>query len=301
MEFRQIEAFREVIRHGSATLAARALGITQPAVSRLVRDLERATGLLLFERGRRHGLRPTADGLLLFEEVERSYAGLARLREAARDIRERRTGRLRVIAMPAYAEGSVARLLGGFLRAHPGITAELEVGGKLEAVRQVAAGQADLGVATAPLDEATGPATMVRTETLDARVVVCVAPYDHPLASAAGVEPSDIAGQAFVALSRTNPLRAQIDAALAAYGAPPPIPVAEARTQRAVYQLVAAGAGIGLIDVEVAREAALPDVAVLPFRPAIAWDLLAVRPVRREPSEACAALLDWLRAGYRRS
>src|SRR5205807_6797550 len=47
---RQVEAFRAVMTTGSVTLAATTMHVTQPAVSRLIRDLERALKLVLFER-----------------------------------------------------------------------------------------------------------------------------------------------------------------------------------------------------------------------------------------------------------
>jgi DNA-binding transcriptional LysR family regulator len=103
---RQVEAFRIAMRVGSATAAADALHITQPAVSRLIADLERHVGFMLFER-RKRGLQPTKDALLLFEEVDRSFRGLDRIAETADAIRSRRIGHLRVIALHSYSDGIV--------------------------------------------------------------------------------------------------------------------------------------------------------------------------------------------------
>ncbi|HRK19420.1 MAG TPA: LysR family transcriptional regulator, partial [Hyphomicrobiaceae bacterium] len=55
---RQIEAFRMVMLRGSITAAAQMLNVSQPAVSRLIRDLEVRSGLALFERHGNH-LLPT--------------------------------------------------------------------------------------------------------------------------------------------------------------------------------------------------------------------------------------------------
>ncbi len=120
LNHRQIEAFRMSVQLGSATAAAEALHISQPAVSRLVADLERHVGFALFER-RQRGLTPTADGQLFYEEVERSFRGMDLVEEAARAISGHRIGRVRVIAMPAYADGLVSRTIGGFLGKHPGV------------------------------------------------------------------------------------------------------------------------------------------------------------------------------------
>ncbi|HRE22024.1 MAG TPA: LysR family transcriptional regulator, partial [Rhabdaerophilum sp.] len=66
---RELEVLRTLIAYGKATAAARKLGISQPAVSRAIHQLEKRTGLVLFRRegGR---LVPTADALALHKESE---------------------------------------------------------------------------------------------------------------------------------------------------------------------------------------------------------------------------------------
>lgn len=86
MNERQINAFRQVIRLGSVTAAARALSVSQPAVSRLIGDLEAGLGFPLFER-RAGKLYPTPDARNLASEVERMFYGLERLERFARDMR----------------------------------------------------------------------------------------------------------------------------------------------------------------------------------------------------------------------
>src|SRR3546814_3677872 len=70
--FRQIEAFRTVIACGTTTRAAEILRISQPAISRLLADLERTTKLKLFDRGKGR-IRPTAEGLAFYDEVQRAF------------------------------------------------------------------------------------------------------------------------------------------------------------------------------------------------------------------------------------
>ncbi len=74
INLRQIEAFSAAIEFGSATAASEVLHITQPAVSRLIADLERVVGFQQFER-RARGLVPTQDAHTLYEEVKRSFVG----------------------------------------------------------------------------------------------------------------------------------------------------------------------------------------------------------------------------------
>src|SRR5438270_2131331 len=115
---RQVEAFRALMLTASTVRAAEVMHVTQPAVSRLVRELQDALELRLFER-RGTRLVPTSEAVSLYAEVERSFVGMERIAQAARDLRARRAGRLRIAAMPALCNGFLPRFTGGFLAAHP--------------------------------------------------------------------------------------------------------------------------------------------------------------------------------------
>src|SRR5689334_11897617 len=115
---RQIEAFRAVIVMGSVTGASRALNVTQPAVTRLIQDLQRSLGLPLFVR-RGSRLVPTEEALALYREVERQFVGLDRIARAARDLKEGRAGTLRIAALPAFSVGFMPRAVGEFMVERP--------------------------------------------------------------------------------------------------------------------------------------------------------------------------------------
>src|SRR6202035_828438 len=115
---RQVEAFRAMMLTGSVTEAARLMAVTQPAASRLLRDFQSLLKMELFER-RGTGLVPTAAATALYMEVERSFVGLERIAAAAEEIRSRRTGTLRIAALPALSHGYLPPLAGGFLKERP--------------------------------------------------------------------------------------------------------------------------------------------------------------------------------------
>jgi DNA-binding transcriptional LysR family regulator len=82
MNLRQIEALRAVIESGTVSRAAERLSISQPAVTKLLQNLERSTGLALFDRarGRRE---PAAEARMHFDEVERLFKRLGNLQNFA--------------------------------------------------------------------------------------------------------------------------------------------------------------------------------------------------------------------------
>src|SRR5690242_16206591 len=104
MQLRALETFAEIVRSGSATAAGRNLGMAQPAVSRLLAQLEAEVGFELFYRDRGR-LVPTKDALTLAEEVGLALTGFARIDSLIRDIAASATGELRVVAPPSFSEG----------------------------------------------------------------------------------------------------------------------------------------------------------------------------------------------------
>src|SRR5262249_56352035 len=86
VNLRQIEAFKAVIEYGTVSQAAEMIGISQPAMSKLIAHLEDDTGLRLFDRikGR---LAPTRRGMRLYEEVDRIFVGVRQVENAVEAIR----------------------------------------------------------------------------------------------------------------------------------------------------------------------------------------------------------------------
>src|ERR1700726_2145190 len=96
---RQVEAFRAMMLTSSVTEAAKLMAVTQPAVSRLLRDFQALLKMELFEK-RGTGLVPMAAATALYMEVERSFVGLERITVSAEEIRGRRIGSLLIPARP---------------------------------------------------------------------------------------------------------------------------------------------------------------------------------------------------------
>jgi DNA-binding transcriptional LysR family regulator len=86
VNIRQLEAFRAVMIARSTTGAAELLDVSQPAVSRLIVQLEASLELTLFDRSSGR-LAPTPEALLLHEEVERTVVSVDKIRELAREIK----------------------------------------------------------------------------------------------------------------------------------------------------------------------------------------------------------------------
>ena len=259
---RQIEAFRAVMITGSTTAAAALMGVTQPAVSKLVRDFQLQMKLPLFER-RGTGIAPTAEAVTLFGEVERSFIGAERIADAAEEIRLRRTGLLRIAALPALANGFLPRFAGKFVAVRPEL--DLELSGVISTlvVDWAVNRQCDIGFASPQIEH---PA--LKKVAMPLLPQVAVIPDGHRLARKNTLEPKDFDGENFISLNHSSQSRRQVDAIFAEHGVSRVMRV-ETPLSEIVCGLVSSGLGVGICDPFTAREFAGRGVTALPFRPQI--------------------------------
>ncbi|SDY53297.1 LysR substrate-binding domain-containing protein [Hymenobacter psychrophilus] len=140
----RLQVFQAVARHLSFTKAARELYISQPAVTKHVRELETAYQQRLFERrGNRISL--TAAGELLLAHADEVAARHEQLAEQLRGLRGEAAGRLRLGASTTLAQYELPALLPGFQARYPQIELTLRNANSEQIAEALLAGQLDLG------------------------------------------------------------------------------------------------------------------------------------------------------------
>ena len=256
---RQLDAFRAVMLTGGMTAAAQTLFITQPAVSRLIKDLEHDLGLRLFER---HGnqIASTVEGRTLFEEVERTYSGLSHLRAFADDLRGSRVGLLRIAALPALAIAFLPFCLARFQKQRPNLSIVLDGIPSHIVLERVASGLFDIGFAAVPAERPSLKLTPIPGS------VMVVMPEGHRLASRPILRAKDIAGERIIMLGRGSYLRHSIETALAQVHVETQI---ESPLAAIACAFVAQGLGITLVDPFTAADFRGRGVIARRFEPAI--------------------------------
>jgi DNA-binding transcriptional LysR family regulator len=285
---RQVEAFRAMMLTGSVTEAAKLMVVTQPAVSRLLRDFQALLKMELFER-RGIGLVPTAAAAALYAEVERSFVGLERITAAAEEIRGRRTGTLRVAALPALSNGYLPRLAGHFLKDRPklnlaffGVISPIVVDWALN-------NQCDVGFAEVPIAHSGLPSLR-----LPALPRVAVLPAGHRLGAKEVLEPRDFEGEPFVSLSSGSSSRHLIDQAFNRDDIHRELRV-ETNLSEIMCGMVSSGLGVAICDPFTAQEFATRGIVVRRFLPRIDFEFAAVFPAQRSPSPVALDLVQTMR------
>lgn len=284
LNLRQLEAFRAVTMTGTTTQAAQALNVSQPAISRLIKDLETQLGVSLFVR--RHGrLHPTPEANWLYEESETALARLDRLDMMVRDIRHVQRREMRIMSTPPMSHGMLPRAFKTFYQEHPEVSVSLQVAERRENRNWTSAQQFDIALATFPIEY---------PEEAILRLVrvpgVCIFPKGHRFRSKKVIHAKDIGSERMIALTTGALNRFHIDRMFENLGLQRQIAI-EAQTASAVCAVVSSGLGVAVVDPFSARVFMGTGFDIRPFEPAIEYEYGILFPIRQPRATAAEAFV----------
>lgn len=285
---RDLEVFKYVIECETATQAAARLGISQPAVSRTLRQMEESSGRTLFTRAG-PSLAPTADGLALYEEIRSIFAGLEHVRGLEWG-GHRDDAPLRIAATPTMAQYWLNRVSARYLLAHRGTRVTLEIVPTPQVLEFVADRQVDLGIA-----DVSAAGTALRRVPFRRSQFVCVVPRAHVLERLPAVKPADLAGTPLIALVRRNQARVTIDRVFTKAGVRPNI-VVETSTAASALAHVAEGAGVALVNAFPLVLAPNRAITFRPFEPALVYETSFFATPDRVIGSAAQRFIEYARA-----
>jgi DNA-binding transcriptional LysR family regulator len=282
---RGLQAFRHTMLSGSVTGAAAVLGRTQPAISRLLKELEADAGFALFERVKGR-LVPTPEGRLFFDELQRAFVGFERIASVAAEIRQGRRGTLRIGAMPAAAASFLPRVMHRFTEAFPRTAVALRVLPSTEVARLVQTQDCDLGV----VEGALSPPGLAAERRYAIGCAVLMPP-GHRLAKRRRLGLHDLAGEDFVALSpRGSSIGAQLEVLVAREGVEWRTRV-ETNLTYIASALVLEGAGISVADLLTAQAHVARGGIARPLAEPVSLEIRLVRPAASPPPATLLAFI----------
>lgn len=282
---KSLRGFHAIVETGSVTAAASILGMTQPAVSRLLAQLEDMIGFELFYRD--HGrLVPTQDGMLMFEEVELSLNTLERVNSVVRDICEYRCGHLKLVAPPSFTEAVLPDIVASFSERFPRVRLTIESPTTEIAMSMIASRAVDGGFLRVPLARAD-----LACESVVVSDSVCVLAGVHPLARNVALDPAQLRGQALILLGQGTVSRTCIEAAFMREGVRPMVQI-EAHTVSAACAFAARGLGIALVNGLLARAYLRNGLVTRPFLPALPNEYAFVISTLSAPTRLATAFLE---------
>jgi DNA-binding transcriptional LysR family regulator len=294
MELRQLETFREIVRQGSFTAAARTLHMTQPAVSAHVKALEVELKARLLDRDGK-GVRLTPAGKLVLEAAETALGAVTEVSRRVRESLAPERGRVVLACGDTVALHLLPPVITAFRAAHPQAEVAVQNHGSRAILELVLKREADLGIVTRPpwLDAALWARTLVSDP------FVLVVPRGHALEG--GVKSlHDLDGQTAVLLGRSTETRGLIDRGLESAGAHLGVAL-ESLNLEVVKAYVASGLGLSILPAMAVTEVDRLRLAVLPLPEGLPpRRITVVRRKDRVPGLLATTLLTLLAKHFRR-
>lgn len=260
MNLHHLAIFHAIAETGSMSAGAERMHISQPAVSRELKEFERRMGVLLFERMPR-GMRLTEAGEMLRDYATRLFE-IARMAEAAvRELSEARQGQLSIGASNTIGTYILPHLVARFRHAYPGIRISMFVGN----TEQVSQGVSDLRFMLGFVE---GPVHMpgLQMEPFSKDEIVPVVSSNHPLNRKKRLRNADLSGQPLLMREPGSGTRELIELCLHRHGILPG-GIVEFGNTESIKQAVLHGGGIAWLPrVCTHRELVDGDLVKLPLK-----------------------------------
>jgi len=276
MRFRPLQALHSVIETGTVTAAAQSLGISQPAVSNLLSQLQDQTRLILFERERGR-LVPTPEAKVLYREIDTVVRGMNQVNLAIANLQNQRVGTLKVVCTHAVSFGFMTESVSDFIKENPNVDVTFQTRYSQNIQQWVASGLAEIGISELPIvDDRLGWKHI--------RFLCQLAiPEDSPLTSLKVITPKDLDNVPFIAMgedhminSRTRELFLKSNSRLRIK--------CQSHLFRSLLEFVKSGIGVSLIDPFTLTHDDGKGYVVRPFKPDIYLDLALIKHKTRATS-----------------
>ena len=261
---RQLHTFVTIVETGNLTRAARALHLTQPAVSQQLRELERILGVRVLERTTM-GLVPTAAGAAILAAARRTQAAAAEVAGIALACRSGEVGRVRLGTGATACIYLLPPVLAAAPGQMPGLEIVVETANTPDILRRVEQGSLDAGLVTLPRTLGRGLARVrLRRDELLALIPDATS-VDGP------VTPTQLAALPLILYESGGDTRRIIDAWFRNAGLTPR-PVMELGSVEAIKVLVSSGLGASVLP-RLALDQKVPGTQGHTLRPAAAREL----------------------------
>lgn len=243
MELTPLRYFRTIVRVGHMTRAAAELGVTQPALSSMVKKLEAEVGTELLHRTGR-GVTPTDAGLLFLEYADEALRAADNAVDAVRELAGLQRGSIRVGGGATATTYLLPGVVSAFRARYPELRFYVREAGSRAVAEAVLSGELDLGIVTLPIDlPGAGDLMTIPLVEDELRLIV---PPKHRLASRRSFRWRDLAQESMIGFEAGSAVRRVIDQAIEGHDVSVNI-VMELRSIESIKQMVAAGIGIGLV------------------------------------------------------
>jgi DNA-binding transcriptional LysR family regulator len=232
--------FHEVAKHRSFSKAAEELFISQPAVTKRMKELERRVGMGLIQR-RRDGFALTEAGKILFKYAQKISYHFMEIENVLGDLQKDHRGLLRIGTTESYSKCLMPKLLSGFQASFPYVKIALDVGNSEEIEKSLLFYKNDLG-----LIGVTKKSSRFESIPFIKEELVLIVSPGHRLVKKQTVSLKEIEGYPFIIRSKGSTTRKVLLEAFKALDIHPSLLI-EAGSSEFIKQWVSEGKGVSII------------------------------------------------------
>lgn len=267
MDLRQLSYFMAVASHASFSKASESIHLSQPTLSKMVKNLEEELGVVLLNRSTRKVVLTEA-GKVVQTHAQTILNAMQNLLSAVADLTEMRTGQFTLGLPPVIGASFFPKVISDFHQLYPDIRIQLvEEGGK-RIEQLLLEGAIDLGVVVLPVDE-----RLFEIVPVVERHLNLVVPLSHKLSGREKVLLTDLRDESFILFHQEFNLHDRVKEACVREGFEPKVAY-ESTQWDFIYELVCAGEGISLLPETICAKFDPGMVQVIHLiEPDIRWDL----------------------------
>ena len=288
MDVRQLTYFTEVAKQQSFTKAAHKLHVTQPTISKMVRQLESELGTTLLDRSSKH-VQLTDAGDVVFARAIQIIQMVDEVHLALEDMEHLKTGHLTLGMPPLIGILFFPQIMKGFQQLFPDISFQLDEIGANIVKERVLSGDLDGGFVMLPAhDEDYDCIPFVKKD------VYVIVHNDHPLATKSTISMRDLENEPLLLFSEDFTLHDRIIQECEDFGFEPTIAF-ESSQWEFISQMIEHNLGIALFPEPFAHKTNPNVVKMIPLEKPILWEIAFILKKDRYRSQAMRAFLDYVK------
>ena len=269
MDIKHLQYFLEVAKLNSFSRAADALFITQPTISKMIKNLEQELGVVLFDRSRKQ-LTLTDAGRVILEHAKLIDHAMKNVSMELSNLLELKKGQIRIGLPPIFAAHHFLEIMSKFHKQYPGITFQLVEEGSKRIEEDVESNLLDVGMVVLP----TKPELFNYFSILEEDLQL-ILPKSHPLSVRDAVSLIDLSQESFILFNNDFVLNDRIIQSCNLAGFHPNI-VSESAQHSFIKEMVAFNLGIALLPTSICRQLPENVKAIKVGNPTISWNLAII-------------------------
>jgi DNA-binding transcriptional LysR family regulator len=270
VDLRNLRYVLEVAKQQNVTKAAEMLHMTQPTLSKIIKNLEDELGVTLFDRSGKY-VKPTDSGIAALQQFQTIIQAVDDLYVKLEDVTNLKTGTIKIGLPPVISSVFFPRIVANFQKHYPNIDFQIVEEGAKKIEQLITEGHIDLGVVVAPVDEACFEVMPFIRQSL-----ALVVHKSHRLAGSEFVSLRELRTEPFLVFPNGFAVRAHIIKACRREGFEPRI-VYESSQWDLLAEMVAENLGITIMPEAICKKIANRDVRTLPLQdPVIPWHLIII-------------------------